>query len=106
MKVAIYREVSVKDCIDEVRFADTSLRADSIIHRAQGYPSRWGLSTGLNHRGKSLEIWFEGVHSDIVKYVHRILHIFTTSQSIRVWGIYDPNKVCTRCPYSTQSVDL
>jgi hypothetical protein len=28
MKVAIYREVSVKDCIDEIRFADTSLRAE------------------------------------------------------------------------------
>ena len=27
MKIAIYREVSLKDCIDEIGFADTSLRA-------------------------------------------------------------------------------
>jgi len=43
----------------------------------QRYPSRWGLSTGLNHGGKSLANWFEVIHSDIVK----------------VWGIYDPKKV-------------
>ncbi|KAF8492227.1 hypothetical protein F5888DRAFT_935594 [Russula emetica] len=43
----------------------------------QRYPSRWGLSTGLNNGGKSLANWFEVIHSDIVK----------------VWGIYDPKKV-------------
>lgn len=47
-----------------------------VIHRAQGYPNRWSLSAGLNYGGKSLENWFERIHSDIVKYVHRILHIF------------------------------
>jgi hypothetical protein len=53
------------------------------------------LSTGLNHGGKSLANWFEVIHSDIVKYVHRLLHVITTSHPVRVWGIYDPKKVCT-----------
>jgi hypothetical protein len=30
MKVVIYREVSLKDCIDEIGFADTSLRANRV----------------------------------------------------------------------------
>lgn len=67
-----------------------------IIYRAQGYPSRWDLSTGFNRGGKSLESLFGVIHSDIVKYVDRPLHTLTTSHPVRVWSIYDPKKVCTR----------
>jgi hypothetical protein len=75
-----------------------------IIHRAQGYPSKRDLSTGLKRDGK-LATWFEAIHSDIVKCVYCLLHTFTTSHPVRIWEIYDP-KVCTRRGHFTQSADL
>jgi len=36
LNVAIYREVSPKDCIDEIRFADTRLRAEWIESEIDG----------------------------------------------------------------------
>ena len=43
----------------------------------------------------SLAYWLEVIHSDIVTSVRHLLHIFTTSHPVKVWGVYDP-KVCTR----------
>jgi hypothetical protein len=98
------------DCADVFIVLESKVRLRiyfcPIIYQAQGYPSRWGLSTGLNHGGKSLANLFEVIHSDIVRYIRRLLHFFTTSHPVRVWGIYDPQKVCTHRRHFTQSADV
>ena len=95
----LHRPVILRDCADVfvVLEGEVSLLISfcPITHRVQGYPSRWGLSTGPSG-GKSLANWFEAIHSDIVKYVHRLLHILIISHPVRVWGIHDPKNVCIR----------
>jgi len=82
------------DCADVFVESESKVSPQNIFLAHYSSSTRISESVGFVDNGlKSLANGFEAIHLDIVKYVLRLLHIFTTSHSVRVWGNHDPKKV-------------